>query len=129
MTSKYYVPKQKVKTNCKRCRKVFVDMPTKKFCSFKCKSQFNEKKIRERDFVAKYRIEIWRIISNKCDICGMEANEINHLKYNIPVRKIYVDRRKKYKVSQEKIDRMLREYCKYLQPLCSKCHNKITIFC
>lgn len=126
MASKYYVPKPKVKINCKRCGKVFVDTPLRKFCSFRCKSQFNEKKFRERAFVAKHRKEIWEILPNKCERCPKEANEIHHRTYNIPVRKINYDKRKKYNnVTLEDVHNMLKEYCKYLEPLCSDCHQKI----
>lgn len=126
MVSKYYVPKQKVKINCKRCGKVFIDTPTRKFCSFKCKSQFNEKKFRERAFMAKHREEIWKILGYVCFKCGGEANELHHQTYNIPVRKINYSKRRKYnKVTLEDVNKMLKEYCQYLTPLCSTCHHRI----
>lgn len=122
----YYTPKEKIKKTCPKCGKEFFAQPNQKFCSFKCKLQFNEKKFRERTFVAKQREEIWKILPKNCKNCGKEANEIHHKTYNIPIRKINYNKSKKYnKVTLKDVQNMLKEYCKYLEPLCSNCHKNI----
>ncbi len=123
--NKYYIPKPKVKIKCKKCNKNFLGISTQQFCSNKCRSQFNEKKFRERAFTAKYRKELWELLPKRC-CCGKEANEIHHKTYNIPIRKIDYDKRKKdNKLAIENLNKMLKEYCQYLVPLCSSCHTRL----
>ena len=123
---KYYVPVPKIKISCLRCQEMFMGMSTQKFCSSRCKLQFNERKFRERTFVAKHRDEIGRILGNSCLRCPQEANEVHHKTYLIPVRKINRNKSKKHnRHSIEDVRNMLKRYCKYLMPLCSDCHRKI----
>ena len=56
---------------------------------------FTKKDI-ERNFVLKYKIEIREILGKNCKNCGKEANEIHHTTYDIPIKKINYDKRKKY---------------------------------
>ncbi len=117
MASPYYVPIPKVKIICLKCLKVFIGTKERKYCSSKCRFQFNEKKLRERFFVFHRRQKIDKILGEICFDCGKEANEIHHKRYDIPVRKT--------NLKNKNFDKMLTEYCKYLLPLCSKCHKQI----
>jgi len=122
----YIPPKEKVKKICPKCGKEFFAQSNHKFCSFKCKLQFNEKKLRERKFVKCNILKIREILGKKCEECGGIANEIHHKTYDIPIRKINYDKRKKYKnVTEEDFNRMLLRYCEYLSHFCSNCHKKI----
>ena len=124
--NKYYVPRPKIKITCNKCDKMFLGMASQKFCSSICKLQFNERKFRERSFVKKHRDEIGEILGDSCAKCPREADQVHHKTYYIPIRKInYIKSSKHNKVTPEDVHNMLKEYCKYLMPLCSGCHQKI----
>ena len=77
----------------------------------------NKEKQRERRYVSTHREEIFNIIGDKCIKCGKEAKEIDHLKYNFPKRK--------QSPTKEEVKIYLKEYCKFLRPLCSNCHRTL----
>lgn len=123
---KYYIPIPKIEISCRRCYKVFMGMLSQKFCSSRCKLQFNEKKFRERAFVTKHQRNIYKILGDTCAKCSREADEIHHKTYHIPVRKISHNKSRKHNEhSLEAVYNMLKEYCKYLMALCFRCHQKI----
>ncbi len=77
--------------------------------------QRNKNKWNERSYVNTQKSKIWLIIGKKC-LCDKEAKHIHHQTYEFPKRS-----RKGTKLMRELY---LKEYCKYLRPLCSKCHQK-----
>ncbi len=66
----------------------------------------NKEKARERNYVDFKTIKIEKILGDKCKECGKKAEEMHHLKYDgLPKGNI-------------------KEYCKFLEPLCKKCHRR-----
>ena len=102
---------------CYKCGKNFeTHIKNKKFCSNKCKLRANNHKIRERVWVRNNYKNILKNLPRLCK-CGIEANEVHHKTYNIPIRKI-----SKRNIMYEEA---IKEYCKYLTHLCTECHRKI----
>ena len=65
--------------------------------------------MRESTFTLKNKEAILKIIGSKCRECGKDVEEIHHTSYNLPNHS----------------NKELKEYCKYLIPLCRDCHKKL----
>ncbi len=77
----------------------------------------NPEKWVERGYVNRNKEKIWRILGRFCKVCGNEATEIHHKKYDFPKRSKSGSKKQK--------EKYLFEYCKFLEPLCKTCHCKI----
>ena len=83
------------------------------------------KKDVERRFVLENKFKLREILGKKCSNCNSNANEIHHITYNIPIKKIKYDKRKTHNsYTLEEVEIMLIKYSKYLLYLCSKCHKE-----
>ncbi len=103
--------------SCYNCGTTFeTTIKNKKFCSLNCKLKANNHKIRERQWVGVNIKEIRKILPQLCK-CGMEANEIHHKTYKIPIRKVNKENPKYYEA--------IIKYCKYLDSLCTWCHRDL----
>jgi len=77
----------------------------------------NKKQHLERSYVERNKVEIWKILGRVCTDCGKRAEEVNHLKYDFPERDYY-----RTKDAKEKA-KYIKEYCRFLEPLCMPCHR------
>ena len=115
--------KNLIERHCKKCNERFeTHLKNKIFCNEKCRRNFKTKKSRERYWTSHYSKEIWEILNKNCK-CGNKANEIHHITYNIPVKKVCKHPRKK-PTNLDKFYKSLKEYCEFLEPMCSKCHKE-----
>jgi hypothetical protein len=76
----------------------------------------NRHKWVERSYVNRNKIMIWNILGKVCKVCGKEAQEVNHLKYDFP--------RRDCTLRGERHIKYIKWYCQYLEPLCMPCHRK-----
>ena len=115
----YYVPKTERLFICNECDISFVSVAPRVYCSNKCRNICVSRKKLEREYVVANMLELRKILPKFCERCLLKkANDVHHKTYKIPVKKL-----KKW---EDLYMDSIKEYLKYIQHLCRRCHKKIT---